>query len=182
MLFLIPDTGAVSAEIHALAKADQIDPAFAQAYFEHQKEVAPRDRARLLRARQIVAKAAHLSPQDLDSLALIFQHGERAEDFEVARELSIIAFARGKFGSTPALAEDRFLTTIGKKQRFGSQFSWSAEGTPVWKDLAGEDAYSVTDASRLDFLQPPLSEIKQRGLEAFQKPDERMFERLMQSR
>jgi hypothetical protein len=182
MLFLFPDAGAVSAEIHALAKADQMDRASAAAYFEHQKEAAPRDRARLFRARQIVVNAGRLSPQDLDSLALIFQHGERPEDFEVARELSIMAFARGKFGSMPALAEDRFLAAIGKKQRFGSQFSWSAENRPVWKDLASEDAYSITDALRLDFLQPPLSAIKKRGLQAFQQPDDRMFDRLMQSR
>jgi hypothetical protein len=67
----------------------------------------------------------------------------------------------GNLGSLPALAEDRWLESIGRQQRWGSQFDW--DGNVKEMDTTGA---VVTDAMRKDLLLPTLAEIRRLGMKA----------------
>lgn len=114
------------------------------------QELQRRDRARAL-LREDRLKDAH----SYDAAALIFQHGERLDDFLVARELALLAcFKKATYGNMPFLAEDRFLVRLGRPQRFGSQYL--NQHTRDQEPIEEKGASAVTDALRLDAFLPPL--------------------------
>ncbi|NTV75983.1 MAG: hypothetical protein HGA66_17490 [Holophaga sp.] len=78
----------------------------------------------------------------------------------MARELAMLAgFRRAVVNGLPALAEDRYLVSLGLPQRFGGTYRNGALA-PVQETGAN----AVTDALRLDFFQPPLAFSKTKGL------------------
>ena len=165
-----PAKGPASDEIAALAKADQAVRQFTDnPPPEVWKRIKIGDLARESRVRQLLRKDLVRTKEDLGHAALIFQHGSDPEDNELARELAILGCSKGNLGSLPALAEDRFLISIGKLQRFGSQFGWGPDGKPAIKDLDEGGEAAVTDALRLDFLTPPVRAQREKGLAAFQE-------------
>ncbi len=114
------------------------------------QELQRRDRARAL-LREDRLKDAH----SYGAAALIFQHGDSLDDFLVARELALLAcFRKATYGNMPFLAEDRFLTRLGRPQRFGSQYL--NQHTRDQEPIEEKGANVVTDALRLDAFLPPL--------------------------
>ena len=123
---------------------------------EHTK-LAANDAKRLARVRELLRTDKVRTAADYDICALIFQHGRNADDFLVAHELAVIAGMKGSVGSLPALAEDRFLVTIGQKQRFGSQYNLQiGEGGNWLQDVDEGGRFSVTDSLRLVMFVPTL--------------------------
>ncbi len=107
---------ALMAEIEREEQADEKE--FADLLAEMQR----RDAQRLNQIIELLAADKLTSTQDLESAALILQHGSIPEHYLLAHEIGTIAVLKG--GTTPlgAYAEDRFLLSIDRKQRFGSQY------------------------------------------------------------
>lgn len=158
LAFLQPD----NAELSAMTKVDQLDRAFVNSPSEIDWErIAPRDAYRQQRVREMLQAGEVKTAEDFDNAALIMQHGSKPSDYLLAHELAAIAGYLGNFGSLPALAEDRWLESLGRRQRWGSQFTW--EG--VVKPLDPADV-SVTDKMRKDLFLPTLEAVRRLGMKA----------------
>jgi hypothetical protein len=164
-------------ELEALKKVDQADRSFVSSPSEIKWEiVSVRDAARQQRVRELLLADQVRTAQDFDNAALIMQHGSRPSDYLLAHELGAIAAYMGNLGSLPALAEDRWLESIGRQQRWGSQFDW--DGNVKEMDTAGA---AVTDGMRSDLLLPTLDEIKRLGMKAAMNDIDAKLERLQGS-
>lgn len=119
--------------------------------------VAPRDRARRQRVRELLDRGLLASGQDYQYAAFVFQHGEEPEDYLLAHALAMAAQAKGKHDAAwiAAASLDRFLASIGRGQIFGTQFSEAEDGRVTQKP--GETAL-LTDAIRTAVGVPPLAE------------------------
>jgi hypothetical protein len=99
---------------------------------------------------------------DYLNAALVLQHGRAPEDFLLAHEFAVVAIGKGQasFASWLAAAsEDRFLMTIGRKQRFGTQLT-----DPIVVD--GD----ITDHLREALDVPPLAEAEEHAKSLNPKP------------
>ena len=118
---------AISKELEELFKADQAerDDAFLDQTPEKMGALIMRDARRRERVVQIVTKEVLSSAEDYHHAAMVLQHGDKPEEFLMAHELATVAAFKGhKQGPwLSASALDRFLQSIGRPQRFGTQFS-----------------------------------------------------------
>jgi len=141
-----------SEELKKLAEEDQKDRANWQTMtIKQMDDMSDRDSKRRASAKELIIADKLTTADDFDHAALLFQHGDQPDDYLVARELAILACMMGKYGNMPALAEDRFLMSIGRKQRFGSQLNDTAK-----TDTRGQ--FTVTDFLRSEYMLPPLAE------------------------
>ena len=158
LLFLLAD----NPELEALRKVDQSDRHFVSSPQEIDwHKIGVRDQARQQRVRELLLSDQVHTARDFDNAALIMQHGSKPADYLLAHELAAIAAYKGNFGSLPALAQDRWLDSIGKQQRWGSQFDWEGNVKPLQSKGA-----CVTDQMRRDLLLPTLEEIQTHGVNA----------------
>lgn len=173
---------AIEVELRRLAREDQADRRFTHKPTPRQEATMSRhDESRRRRGRALLATAPRLSAEGFSDAALIFQHGASAADHALAHGLSLCGVSPGKAESLPALSEDRYLTTIGRRQRFGTQFSGfgdQARLKPVDEILPT----AVTDELRLCYLVPPLEMARTLGLAANQKAQDRLFAHLEKRR
>jgi hypothetical protein len=172
-----------SAEIRRLAQEDQADRSRTFAEFQAgAKRFAARDRERRRRMAQLLQEDRVVTAEDFDHAALLYQHGERPSDYLSARELAIVAGMKGKYSSLPALAEDRFLVSIHRPQRFGSQSHFDKDGKQSLQPVDEGSLFPVTDGLRLDMFIPPLalsrSKFEKATEEAFPIIAERAQQRL----
>jgi hypothetical protein len=118
--------------------------------------VKPRDDARLARTRELYASGALHTGADWWHAALILQHSSEAEDYLLAHEMCIAAIAGGEEDAKwlAAATEDRFLMSIGRKQRFGTQYEPADE--PGTYRLAPTEP-GVTDQLREVLNTPSLA-------------------------
>jgi hypothetical protein len=158
LLFLSAD----NPELEALRKVDQSDRHFVSSPEEIDwHRIGVRDEARQQRVRELLMKDEVKTARDFDNAALIMQHGSKPSDYLLAHELASIAAYKGKFGSLPALAQDRWLNSLNRPQRWGSQFDWDGKVRSIPKTAA-----PVTDQMRRDLLLPTLEEISKNGMQA----------------
>jgi hypothetical protein len=131
--------------------------------------VNPRDKARLRRVKEIYTQNLLQTANDYDCAATVLQHGEVPEDFLLAHEFWVVAISKGKNDqdtlSMAAASEDRFLTKIGRPQRFGTQVH-SMDNGPV--ELYPIDS-SVPDGLRRVMIGHSLAEVKARVAEMNRK-------------
>ncbi len=121
------------------------------------KMVEPRDQARLARAKELYGRDQLQTGRDYFNAALILQHSEIPEDYLLAHELSVVAISKGmRVESLAAASEDRYLMSIGRRQRFGTQYR-SDKGGPY--RLYPMDT-GVTDQLRRLMHVPTLAEAK----------------------
>ena len=133
--------------------------------------VSKRDLARHDRVIQLYRSGMLKVGKDYFHAAMILQHGDKPEDFLLCHELCVTAV----FGHADesgewlngakwlaAASEDRFLQSIGRKQRFGTQFR-TINPDPTWHLSEIEDG--VTDESRKIWNVPSLAEAKKREAE-----------------
>jgi hypothetical protein len=157
-----PKKPADSEELRRLMVEDQADR---QSKAIDWAAVAPRDRARLARVKELYATGTIRTAEDYYHAALVLQHGEAPEDFLLAHEFCVAAMILGKSdiesSSLGAAAEDRFLMNIGRPQRFGTQYRSEGEG-PMRLYQVGE---GVSDEMRKVMAVPSLSEAKAREAE-----------------
>ncbi len=167
-----------SLDLIRMAAEDQADRQFkSRPSPEEETRMKTNDRERQMRAREILRHAAKLKAEEFSAAALIFQHGQTAQDYALAHQLSICAGSLGKIESLPALTEDRFLEAIHRLQRFGTQFSWAGTGTKLNPIDSGKPT-SVTDDLRLNYMLPPVSLAAKLGIAANQAAQVQVFARL----
>jgi hypothetical protein len=130
--------------------------------------VSPRDRARAIRVKELYASGQLLAGADYFHAAMVLQHGEEPEDFLLCHELCVAAVINGSKPARwlAAASEDRFLMTIGRPQRFGTQFRSMGDGPmTLYQTQEG-----VTDGLRKTFGVPTLAESKAREAKMNPKP------------
>lgn len=131
--------------------------------------VAPRDKARLKRVKELHAGNLLHTANDYDCAATVLLHGDVPEDFLLAHEFWVVAISKGKNDvdtlSLAAASEDRFLMNIGRPQRFGTQLRSEGSG-PI--ELYPVDP-GVTDELRRVMMGHTLAEIKARVAEMNKK-------------
>ena len=115
------------------------------------KIVKPRDEARLKRVEELYSQGLLEMGDDLMNAAMIYQHGDKSEHYQRAMELSRKAGELGRLdGKTfSALAEDRYLLSIGKAQIWGTQFTRHTVDEP-WKPTEPFNREAKTDEERKD--------------------------------
>jgi len=90
--------------------------------------VGPRDKTRQARVKELCRGDLLNTGADYYHAAMVLQHAEAPGDYLLAHELCVVAIAKGNQDAKwlAAASEDRFLMSIGRPQRFGTQYQ--AEG------------------------------------------------------
>ena len=135
-----------NSEMEAIVAADQAPRAQGGAVVNW-SVVGPQDAVRRARTRALLDSGALTTGSDFYNAAIVFQHGEAAEDFMLAHTLAVIAAARGRSDAAwmAAVSLDRYLQAIGRPQIYGTQYR-----TPDRQNTTQEpyDRTSVSDALR----------------------------------
>ncbi len=140
--------GPNSLAIEKLYEQDQADriPGPGKKHLDS-KTLAQHDAQRVSLIHRLYEQGKIRGPIDLYNAAVILQHGSTPEDFILAHDLAVLATSvgvnRAKWLS--AATEDRFLLSIGRPQRFGTQFALGNGKEPA--ELCAIDL-SVTDYHR----------------------------------
>ena len=127
------------------------------------KVVSARDEARLKRVKEFYSQNQLQTGNDYFNAALILQHSNLPEDYLLAHELCVVAISMKRgIESLAAASEDRFLVSIGRSQRFGTQYKSEGPNQPyrLYKVESG-----VTDNLRRIMMVPSLAEARAREAE-----------------
>jgi hypothetical protein len=146
-------------ELRQICDADQavrLKNSSPEAWKNARTLIGVEDRKRRERVTEMMEQGLVQTPTDLDNAALIFQHGDQPSDYAIAEELSVLSNSRGKHSNMLALSHDRFLKTIDKLQRFGTQYSSDDKGKFIIKSLDEGNPTSVTDDLRINVMVPPI--------------------------
>ncbi len=158
-------TTAAPPTIHELAVQDQADRQGMMTFSpERWQEVAARDSARRVLARQLLAGGAVRTGQDFEDASLIFQHGATPQDFLEAHVLAMAALAKGDTDATwiSAATLDRYLQSVKQPQVFGTQYSWARlQPRPEGATQEPYDRDLLSDALRRTFCVAPLDDQRQ---------------------
>ena len=154
-------------ELARLMDEDQADRTPPKGMEIDWKNVAPRDAARLKRVKELYAQNQLHTGNDFFNAALILQHGNTPEDYLLAHELAVVAISKKPgLNSLAAVTEDRFLMTIGRPQRFATQYRTEGPNQPY--RLYKVDP-AVTDELRRLMMVPSLAEAQAREAELNKK-------------
>jgi hypothetical protein len=134
--------------------------------------LARRDDARLARVKELYRQNKLQTGNDYFRAALILQHSQASEDYLLAHELSVVALSKGKTNAQAldarglaAATEDRFLMSIDRPQRFGTQYRLEDENAPVKHYKLYKTDSGVTDELRSLMNVPSLAAAKAREAE-----------------
>lgn len=143
-------------EVAAIAEADQAERVGSTL----SKGVEDRDRARRMRILSIYQEGGLGTANDYFNAALVLQHGQQADDFLLAHELAIVSLSKGhpRGRWLAAATEDRFLMTLGRPQRFGTQYV----GSPGKLHAVADTDHAVTDQLRRELSVPTIAEARAR--------------------
>ncbi len=150
-----------NAEIASLFEQDQAARKRFHAFTEDELlAMVESDRKRRQRAYDLYRAGSLRTGPDLYHAAMILQHGESPEDFLLAHELAIASLILGEERAKwlAAASEDRFLKSIGRNQRFGTQFGKDAKPDAKWKLCPVDE--QVTDVLRGIMQCPSLEQAK----------------------
>ncbi|WP_088889885.1 hypothetical protein [Leptolyngbya ohadii] len=125
--------------------------------------IASRDAARLARVKELYNADVLQTGADYYHAALILQHGSEPEDYLLAHEFCIVAIGKGEERAKwlAAASEDRFLMSIDRPQRFGTQYRSEPDDPDRRVRLYATDP-RVTDGLRREFNAPSLAEAQER--------------------
>ncbi|HRW05890.1 MAG TPA: hypothetical protein P5121_12380 [Caldilineaceae bacterium] len=154
--YMLPPHRQVSSTLALLYEQDQ---AARQAGFADLKSfltLTLGDWQRLQKVRRMVDAQLLATTLDHYHAALLLQHGHDPNDFRRAQQLAEQAAQMGEPRGIKlsALAEDRYLISMGQPQRYGSQFVC----TPPQGWQLQPVGPAVTDADREQKQMPPLAE------------------------
>lgn len=127
--------------------------------------VAPRDRARRERVREMLDSGQIRSGGDYLYAAVVYQHGSEPEDYLLAHALAMVAQAKGKAeaASIAATSLDWFLGAVERPQIFGTRYYYGAAGEPLKQDPFNREL--LTDAMRTAVGVPTLKQQEVQGRE-----------------
>lgn len=164
-----------SAELEKLYGEDQADRRPSDQKPIDWSVVGPRDAKRRARVLEIYRAGELKVGKDFFHAAMMLQHGREPEDFLLCHELCVTAvFLHGTENAgwvagakwLAAASEDRFLQSIGRNQRFGTQYR-TIDPDPTWH--LGEIEDGVTDEMRKAWNAPSLAEAKKREVQMNQR-------------
>ena len=160
--FAVNEPANDNAELKHLYDEDQADH---QPAYEGKPVDIPalsrRDDERERRVKELyAADQLHTGP-DYYNAAMILQHAPTPDDFLLCHDFCVIAIGKGEPRAKwlAAASMDRFLVSVGRPQRFGTQYGAARPGFPV--RMSPIDT-SVTDRLRMELGVPPLAELKQK--------------------
>lgn len=155
----MPSADSISSELKSLFDTDQADRAALHGNWTNKEfiqRMVENDSRRLQRAGEIYEqyKSGSLSLADSEKvqLAFLFQHSSNIDDYWKAHKLGEAAGEEGKW--IAAAAEDRWLLSTGKKQKWGTQFMSDTEQAPMLSD----EESRITDEMRKDREIPVRAE------------------------
>jgi hypothetical protein len=130
-------------ELKQLYEADQKDRQARPGSALDWEAVSARDVARRRRVRELIDLGRAATGKDYEHAAMVFQHGDTADDILMAHVLAVTAIGKGNGDARwlAAAALDRFLQRMGRPQVFGTQYNmqngqpWTQE--PYNRDLIG---------------------------------------------
>jgi hypothetical protein len=156
-------TGA-SEELAKLYNDDQADRGFHPGQTTDWEAIGMRDEQRELKVKQLLAAGPLSSGTDYFHAAMLLQHATSPDDYLLAHDLCVIAISKGESKAKwlAAASMDRFLISIGRSQRFGTQFQSKKSFRPPM--LVSVDP-SVPDALRSELDVPTLEEAKKKEAE-----------------
>jgi hypothetical protein len=161
-LLAVPNCAtAASSELARLFQEDQADRAggFAQVQWP---VMSKRDAQRRRRVREILDDGGARSSDDFFHAAMIFQHGETAADYQLARSLAMEAIQLDPKNQEArwlaAAARDRELMNLGKPQLYGTQFRREGARWVLYRVDP-----TMTDEERARWNVPPLESARQRA-------------------
>jgi hypothetical protein len=165
-----------NAELRSLFEADQGDrmppPGKLTAVNIDWNAVTARDRVRERRVKELLAGDTLRTGADYFHAAMVLQHAPKPEDFLLAHDLCVVAIAKGNQNAKwlAAASLDRFLTNIGRPQRFGTQYFSKDLDHPV--TLVATDP-EVPDSLRRALNVPTLEQAKEREKQFAREFEER---------
>lgn len=147
----------MSARLQEIAKEDQADRALPWDKIDWSK-VSPRDLARRIEVGEIFARGCFVSEADFGAAALVYQHGDTADHAYQAfvwskRSVDLGGDAEQKWLMGAAL--DRYLTRIGQKQLFATQYARPAGETCFCLEPVEE---TFPDKMRVEYVKKNLSQ------------------------
>jgi len=165
MLAVVPFGACLAAstnlELKKLEEADQADRSPGSNTIDWDV-VGKRDVARQRRVTEILKAGDVRTADDYFNAALIFQHGDKVEDTELALALATTATRLDSSNKDAkvltAQAWDRILVKRGKPQWYGTQF-FKNKATGKW-ELSPTDPTAVSEAQREALGIPTISETK----------------------
>ena len=136
--------------------------------------------ARRAEIRQLLAEGKLISWEDFSDAALIFQHGEKPEDFLFAHVLAVEGLIRGVSADKwiAAATLDRYLQAVNQPQIFGTQYpaDKGAGNVPkpqvdphvinIQRTQQPYDSKLLPDIVRQDFCVPEINQ-QERNLAIF---------------
>jgi len=127
-----------------------------------------RDTARLARVKELCQADAPQTGADRYHAAMILQHAHDPDDYLLAHELCVVAIGLGEERAKwlVAASEDRYLMSLGRPQRFGTQYRADDSGADWYLYPADP---GVSDAWRRAFNVPPLADAEARAAKMNEK-------------
>jgi hypothetical protein len=153
----------INAEAYHLYQQDQADRSgnLEKADWE---AISKRDLARRQRVREMLAAGSLKVADDFFHAAMVLQHGDKPEDYQLAHELASKAADMDPKQRVArwlaAAAKDRYLWSVGKPQIYGTQFKRSSADGPWTIDPIDEKA--LTDEERVKAGVPTLADTRRR--------------------
>jgi thiol-disulfide isomerase/thioredoxin len=122
--------------------------------------VGPRDKAREARIKELYAAGQLKTGADYYHAAMVLQHADEPDDYLLAHELCVVALGKGYTRALwlAAATEDRFLRSLKRPQRFGTQSISEGNGSSYLEETDPR----VTDEHRRAMKVPPLAQARAR--------------------
>jgi hypothetical protein len=154
---------AISVELEKLYAEDQADRN-ATGMNTDWEAISIRDEQREIRVKELLALGSLGGGSAYYHAAMVLQHASTPDDYLLAHDLCVIAISKGeqKAKWLAAASMDRFLVSIGRQQRFGTQFLSNKSFRPP--RLVQVDP-NVSDVLRQEFDVPTLESAKKREAE-----------------
>ncbi len=161
--YFLDDGAASNPEMQRILDADQKDRTSENADWN---VVVKSDEARRTATRQLIADNKLRTGQDYEQAAIVFQHGDKPDDYLFAHTLAMIAVARGQAAAMwiGAATLDRYLQSMHQPQIYGTQFL-TPQNQPVTQEPYNRTL--ISDAMRLSVAVPS---------QAAQEKQRKMFE------
>lgn len=154
----------VSEELKKLYAEDQSDRSPSKSQNIDWEAVSVRDEQRELRVKELLRLGSLGGGTEYYHAAMILQHASTPDDYLLAHDLCVIAISKGESRAKwlAAASLDRFLISVGRPQRYGTQFRSNKSFRPP--QLVAVDP-SVSDTLRLELGVPVLADAKKREAE-----------------
>lgn len=121
---------------------------------EQWKKISERDTERRRAAHELMDAGALKTGEDFEDASIIFQHGDRPQDYLLAHVLAMAAMAKGDAQARwiAAATMDRYLQSLKQPQIFGTQYAWAGmKPKPHGATQAPYDKNLLSDALRREF-------------------------------